>query len=152
MTMTQYEIRFTELACHAVFLVPTERQRFIDGLNYGLRYGMARESEREARFDQVFEIARHLEHACRLKIEEREAKRPRGSGGFGGTSSGGQSQYSKGHPSRPAQAARQIPRGSSVSHSSYSFCLVQSSFSALSTQKSYHSSSAQGSSISFFGY
>ncbi|XP_070036747.1 uncharacterized protein [Nicotiana tomentosiformis] len=40
-TVTHYEMRFSELACHAVWLVPTEREkirRFIDGLNYRLPF------------------------------------------------------------------------------------------------------------------
>ncbi|XP_070057125.1 uncharacterized protein [Nicotiana tomentosiformis] len=65
MTVTQYEMRFTKLARHAIWLVPTEREkirRFIDNLNYGLHYSLAVEVETYARFDQVVEIARRLEH------------------------------------------------------------------------------------------
>ncbi|XP_070034563.1 uncharacterized protein [Nicotiana tomentosiformis] len=128
MIVTQYEMRFMELACHAVFLVPTERERiirFIDGLIYGLRYGMTLESEMDARFDQVIEIARCLEHVRRLEREENEVKRPRGSGGIGSASSGVQSHYNIGRPFRPAQATRHIPRGLSVRHNSYIACLLR---------------------------
>ncbi|XP_070046576.1 uncharacterized protein [Nicotiana tomentosiformis] len=92
MTMTQYEMRFADLARHAIWLVPTKRERikrFIDGLNYGLCYSLAREVEMYARFDQVFKIAKCLELVHRLEREEREVKMTRGSGGFSGTSSGG---------------------------------------------------------------
>ncbi|XP_070034535.1 uncharacterized protein [Nicotiana tomentosiformis] len=134
MTMTQYEMIFTDLARHAVSLVSTEREkirRFIDDINYSLRYSLAREVEMDARFDMVVEIARRLENVHRLKREEREAKKPRGSGVFGGSSSGGQSHYSKGRPFRPAHATHLIPLRSSVSRNSYSGRPVQPSFSAL---------------------
>ena len=98
--------------------------RFIDGLNYGLRYGMAQEYEMDTITDLVVEIARCLEHVCRLEREERDAKRSHSSDGFGGASYGGQSYYSRGHPFRSAQIARQIPRGLSVSYSSYNARLV----------------------------
>jgi len=52
-------MRFSELARHAILLVPIERERimrFIDGLIYGLR-----EITTGARFDEVVDIARRLE-------------------------------------------------------------------------------------------
>ncbi|XP_070045438.1 uncharacterized protein [Nicotiana tomentosiformis] len=64
MFVTQYEMRFSELALHAVWLVPTERERirrFIDGLHYQLHFVMTRESVSGARFDEVVDIARRLE-------------------------------------------------------------------------------------------
>ncbi|XP_070032343.1 uncharacterized protein [Nicotiana tomentosiformis] len=54
MSVTQYEMRFTELALHAIWFVPTERERirrFIDGLNYRLRFVMTHEIASGARFD-----------------------------------------------------------------------------------------------------
>lgn len=134
--MTQYEMRFANLVRHAVQLVTTERERirmFFDGLNYGLCYNLAREAKTKARFEKVVAIARRLEQVRRLHREKWEANRPRGSGGFRSASSGGQSHYRRGRPFRPAQAARQIPRGSSVSPSLYSTRPFQSSFSALPT-------------------
>ncbi|XP_070036912.1 uncharacterized protein [Nicotiana tomentosiformis] len=98
MTVTQYEMRFAELTRHAVWLVPTEMEkirRFNDGLNYGLRFIMAQEVATNARFDQVVEIARCFELVNRQELEEREAKRPRSSGGFSGSSSGAQPYYSR---------------------------------------------------------
>ncbi|XP_070039407.1 uncharacterized protein [Nicotiana tomentosiformis] len=108
MTVTQYEMRFADLARHVIWLVPTEREkirRFIDGLNYGLHYSLAREAETNARFDQVVEIFRRLEKVRRLDRERREAKRPCGSGGFSSASYGGQYHYSKGRPFSPTLAA-----------------------------------------------
>ena len=85
--MSQYDLRFFELARHAIWFVPTERERimrFIDGLIYGLR-----EITTGARFDEVVDIARRLEMVRSQEHEEREAKRPRGSGGFNGVPSRG---------------------------------------------------------------
>ncbi|XP_070036771.1 uncharacterized protein [Nicotiana tomentosiformis] len=153
--VTQYEMRFSELYYHVVWLVPTERERirrFIDGLNYQLHFVMTRESVSGARFDEVVDIARRLELFHSQEYEEREAKRPRGSGGFCGVSSGGQSHHSRGHPYRPTQTSRPAHRGASVSHGSYNAHLGQSSFSALPAQSSHHDSSAQVSTGSSSSY
>ncbi|XP_070035398.1 uncharacterized protein [Nicotiana tomentosiformis] len=64
LSVTQYEMRFSELARHVVLLVPTEMERikrFIDGLTYQLRFAMTQESVSGARFDEVVDIARLLE-------------------------------------------------------------------------------------------
>nr|XP_009789446.1 PREDICTED: uncharacterized protein LOC104237066 [Nicotiana sylvestris] len=64
MFVTQYEMRFLELAHRSFWLVPTERKsiwRFIDGLTYQLRFSMTRESVSGARFDELVDIARRLE-------------------------------------------------------------------------------------------
>ncbi|XP_070044594.1 uncharacterized protein [Nicotiana tomentosiformis] len=64
MSVTQYDMRFSELAHHAIWLVPTEKERirrFIDGLNYGLRVVMTRGIESGARFDEVVDIASRIE-------------------------------------------------------------------------------------------
>nr|XP_033516007.1 uncharacterized protein LOC117280399 [Nicotiana tomentosiformis] len=66
MTVNQYEMRFMDLARHAVWLVPTKIEmirRFNDGLNYGLRYSLVWEAELDVRFHQVVEIVRRLEQA-----------------------------------------------------------------------------------------
>lgn len=47
MTVTKYEAIFTKLSHHAAFLIPTEVEkvrRFIEGLPYGIRISIARES------------------------------------------------------------------------------------------------------------
>lgn len=51
MTKTLYDIRFTELERHAVFLVPNKRERvrsFIEDLYFGIWYGMPQEAETDA--------------------------------------------------------------------------------------------------------
>ncbi|XP_070044980.1 uncharacterized protein [Nicotiana tomentosiformis] len=132
MSVTQYEMRFFELPCQAIWLVPTETERimrFIDGLIYGLR-----EITSGARFDKVVNSARRLEQVHSQERVEREAKRPYGSGGFSGVSFGGKSHHSRGRPYRPAQMAPPIHRGASISHGSYNSHLGQSSYSALPAQ------------------
>ncbi|XP_070032815.1 uncharacterized protein [Nicotiana tomentosiformis] len=64
MSVTQYVMRFSELAHHAIWLVPTERERikrFTDGLNYGLRFVMTQEIASGTMFDDVVDIARRLQ-------------------------------------------------------------------------------------------
>nr|XP_009769703.1 PREDICTED: uncharacterized protein LOC104220520 [Nicotiana sylvestris] len=61
MFVTQYEMRFSELAHHGVWLVPTNRERikrFIDGLTFELRLLMTRGRVFGATFDEVVDIAR----------------------------------------------------------------------------------------------
>ncbi|XP_070046574.1 uncharacterized protein [Nicotiana tomentosiformis] len=64
MSVMQYEMRFFELARHAVWLVPTDRgriRRFIDGLIYQLWLLIARESVSGATFDEVVNITWQIE-------------------------------------------------------------------------------------------
>ncbi|XP_070035284.1 uncharacterized protein [Nicotiana tomentosiformis] len=92
LSVAQYKMRFLELSHHTVWLVPTERERirrFIGGLTHHLRFAMTRGSVSAARFDEVVDIARRLEVVHSQECGERESKRPRGSGGFIGVSSGG---------------------------------------------------------------
>nr|XP_033508298.1 uncharacterized protein LOC117273283 [Nicotiana tomentosiformis] len=117
-------MRFTELSRHATLLVSTNRERvhrFIEGLTYILKFGMTRYLETKTAFHQVLEIARRLEHVCR---QEREDKKPRGSGGFCGSYSGGKITRTRqpsfiapsargsygGYSSRPGQTQYQQPR------------------------------------------
>ncbi|XP_070035989.1 uncharacterized protein [Nicotiana tomentosiformis] len=95
MSVTKYEIRFSELARHAVWFVPTDRERirrFIDGLGFQLRLLMTRERVSGVTFDKVVDISRQIEMVQGQERTEREAKRPRGQGGFSGAPQGGQFQ------------------------------------------------------------
>ncbi|XP_070032047.1 uncharacterized protein [Nicotiana tomentosiformis] len=159
MSVTQYEMRFSELDRHAIWFVPTDRERirrFIDGLNYGLHFVMTREITLGLRFDEVVDIARRLEQVRSREHEEREAKRLPGSGGFSSALFGGQSYHRRGRPCRPAQMACSVHRGALASHGSYSSCPGQSSLSALPAQSSSRALLVQGSSVpvpssSYFG-
>nr|XP_009764295.1 PREDICTED: uncharacterized protein LOC104216034 [Nicotiana sylvestris] len=106
MTVTQYEVRFLELARYAPWMVPTDRERirrFVDGLIYPICILMTQERVLSHTFEDAVDIARDIETA-RLQVrEEREAKRPRGSGSFSGTPSRGRVQQSIGRSFRPHQ-------------------------------------------------
>ncbi|XP_070032180.1 uncharacterized protein [Nicotiana tomentosiformis] len=87
-------MRFSELACHAVWMVTTDRERirrFIDGLTYQLQLLMTRERVSSATFDEVVDIARQIEMVCSQEHGERKAKRPRRLGPFSAVPSGGPS-------------------------------------------------------------
>lgn len=56
MCIVEYEMKFVELSCYATFLIPTETKkvrRFIEGLNYGNRFWMARETKTGTTFSQA---------------------------------------------------------------------------------------------------
>ncbi|XP_070036019.1 uncharacterized protein [Nicotiana tomentosiformis] len=136
MSVTQYEMRFLELARHAIWFIPIDREkirRFIDGLTFRLRLLMTRERVSRATSDEVVDIACQIEMVRSQERVEREAKRPRGSGDFGSVPSGGQFYRGRGRSFRHAQATRPVHHGASASHGSYSAHSGQSSFSALPT-------------------
>ncbi|XP_070041139.1 uncharacterized protein [Nicotiana tomentosiformis] len=141
MSVTQYEMTFSKFARHVVWLVPTKREwirRFIDGLTYELHFVMTLESVSGVWLNEVVDIARWIELVHSREHEERESKRPRGSGGFSNVPSGGQFHHNRGRPYRPAQMARLVHQRTSSSHGSYSAQLGQSSLSALPAQRSSH--------------
>ncbi|XP_070054229.1 uncharacterized protein [Nicotiana tomentosiformis] len=141
-------MRFSELAHHAVWLVPTDTERirrFIDGLTYQLQLLMTRERVSSATFDEVVDIARQIEMVRSKDHGEREAKRPRGPGDFRGVPSGGPFCRGRGRSYRHAQTSRPVYRGVLSGHGSYSFHQGQSSLSALAAQSSSRAPSAQGS-------
>ncbi|XP_070050683.1 uncharacterized protein [Nicotiana tomentosiformis] len=121
MYVMQYEIRFSELDRHVVWLGPTDRERirrFTDGLTYQLRLLMIRERVSDATFDEVVNIARQIEMVHSQERGERKAKKPRGSGGFGGVPSWGPFHHDRGRPYRHAQTTRPVHRGASFGHGS----------------------------------
>ncbi|XP_070043130.1 uncharacterized protein [Nicotiana tomentosiformis] len=130
MSVTQYEMWFSELARHAVWLVPTDRERirrFINGLSFQLRLLMTIERVSGVTFDEVVDIARQIEMVRGQERTEREAKRPRGQGGSSGAPQGGQFQQDQ-------------------------FQQSQSSFSALPAKGSHYAPPAQVSSGNSFGH
>ncbi|XP_070056720.1 uncharacterized protein [Nicotiana tomentosiformis] len=147
--MTQYEMWFSELARHAVWLVPTEREkirRFINGLKHQFHFVMTLGNVAGAKFAEVVDGARWLEMVHTQEREEREAKRSRDLGNSSGIFSRGQSYHSRDRPYRPAQMARIAHRGASASQGS-SASQGQSSLSALTAQSSSRAASIQGSSV-----
>ncbi|XP_070023108.1 uncharacterized protein [Nicotiana sylvestris] len=120
-TVMQYEMRFFELVRHAIWLVPTDRERIrrlVDGLTYQLQILMTRERVCGVSFEEVVDIARDIESIRRQERVEREGKRPRGSGSFGGVPSGSQFHHGKGRSfsAIPTQGSSRAPsvQGSSM--------------------------------------
>ncbi|XP_070043156.1 uncharacterized protein [Nicotiana tomentosiformis] len=125
--VTQYEMRFSELAFHVGWLVPTDREnirKFIDGLNYQLCFVMTLKNVAGANFDKVANIARWLELVCSQEHEEREVKRPHVLGGSNGVPSGEQPYHSRGCHFTPSQMAHPVHHGTLSRHGSYSARLV----------------------------
>ncbi|XP_070049112.1 uncharacterized protein [Nicotiana tomentosiformis] len=149
-SVTQYEIRFSELARHDVWLVSTNRERirrFIDGLTYQLWLLMTRERVSGATFNEVVDAARQIEMVRSQERGEREAKRSRSFGGFSGAPSRGQFYHGRGCPYRHTRTARPVHHGALSSHGSYNTHQGQSSLSALPAQSSSRAPSTQGSSV-----
>ncbi|XP_070055189.1 uncharacterized protein [Nicotiana tomentosiformis] len=141
-------MRFYELAYHAVWLVPTDRERirrFIDGLTYQLRLLMTRERVFGATFDEVVDIARQIEMVHSQERGEREANRPCGPGDFSGVPSGGQFYRDRGRPYRHAQTGRPVHCFASSGQGLYNSHLGQPSLGALPAQSSSCAPSVQGS-------
>ncbi|XP_070040754.1 uncharacterized protein [Nicotiana tomentosiformis] len=119
MTITQYETRFVDLARYAIVLLPTEKERirrFIDGLTYTARLQVDKEVGIDISFHTAVNIARWIELVHARERGPVSDKRPRHSGNFRGTSSGGRGTYGMGHPSRPFYSALQVSYGASGSH------------------------------------
>ncbi|XP_070026338.1 uncharacterized protein [Nicotiana sylvestris] len=139
MTVSQYEVRFLELARYAPWMVPTDRERIrrvLDGINYPIRILMARERILSHTFEDAVDVARDIETDRCLEREEQEAKRPRGSASHSGAPSRGQFQQSRGRSYRPHQSARPEYRGPSSGRGHQGFQQGQSSLSALPAQSS----------------
>ncbi|XP_070017093.1 uncharacterized protein [Nicotiana sylvestris] len=150
MTVMQYEMWFSGLAHHAVWLVPTDRERimrFVNGLTYQLRILITRERVTGATFKEVVDIASEIELVRRHDQEEREAKRPRGSGNFSSAPSRGQFQQGRGRPFRQTYSAHPGYRGASSGHGSHNSNWVHSSLSALPAHSSSCAPSVQSSSM-----
>ncbi|XP_070043280.1 uncharacterized protein [Nicotiana tomentosiformis] len=109
---------------------------------------MTRERVSGATFDEAVDISRQIEMVRSQERVEREAKSPRGQGGFSGAPSGGHLQHDRGRPFRHAQMARPVHRGASSGHGPNDYQQGQTSFGALPTQSSSHAPSAQVLSVS----
>ncbi|XP_070015922.1 uncharacterized protein [Nicotiana sylvestris] len=121
MSATQYETQFIDHARHAIVILPTERERvrrFVDGLVQPIRVQMARSAGSEIIFQEATDGARRIELELSQGGGYGSDKRPRHSGRFSGTLSGGRDSYGRGHPPRPFQSALQTSHGSLVSRGS----------------------------------
>lgn len=93
------------------FSHPTKKenmQRFIDGLHFGIRIGIAREAKKEINLHRAVEIARRLESICMRGRDDCEAKKPCSTEGFSSASSGGRGHYGRGHHTRLVKLELQI--------------------------------------------
>ncbi|XP_070048913.1 uncharacterized protein [Nicotiana tomentosiformis] len=87
MTMSEYAVRFSDLARHVPALVATVREsvrRFIEGLYPSIRISIARELEMDISYQQVMSITRRLEGMFPRDREERETKRSQETGYYSG--------------------------------------------------------------------
>ncbi|XP_070010641.1 uncharacterized protein [Nicotiana sylvestris] len=137
MIVMQYEMRFSKVARHAIWLVPTDRERirrFVDDLTYHLCILMAKEKVSSSTFEEVVDIAYEIKSVRRQERDERETKRHRRFGCYGGAPSRGQFHHSRGCPFRHAQLACQGYHGASLGHGSHNSHQGQSSLSALLAQ------------------
>ncbi|XP_070018284.1 uncharacterized protein [Nicotiana sylvestris] len=115
MSVTRYEMRFSQLARHATWMIPTDRERirrFVDGLNHSLHILMTRARVLGVSFEGVVDIARDIEIVRRKEREEREAKRPRGSSNFSGAPFRGQFQRAQSSSYAPSVQGSSAPSAS----------------------------------------
>ncbi|XP_070039172.1 uncharacterized protein [Nicotiana tomentosiformis] len=64
MSVTNYEVRFSDLSCHATIILPIDAKRvrrFIVGLHPEIQVPMARKAETVTSFLQVVDIAQRIE-------------------------------------------------------------------------------------------
>ncbi|XP_070045354.1 uncharacterized protein [Nicotiana tomentosiformis] len=108
---------------------------------------MTRDSVSGPTFDEVADVAHQIEMVRSSKQVEREAKRPRGQGGFSGVPSGGQFHHGKGRPFRNSQTSCPVHRGASSGHGTYSYQQGHSSLNALPAQSLSRAPLGQGSSM-----
>ncbi|XP_070040266.1 uncharacterized protein [Nicotiana tomentosiformis] len=107
MTVSEYAVRFSELARHAPALVAAVRERicrFIEGLHPSIQTSMAWELERDITYQQAVSIARRVEGMIAQDREEREAKRSRETGHYSGARAPA-TCYGRGFVSRPVHSA-----------------------------------------------
>ncbi|XP_070009503.1 uncharacterized protein [Nicotiana sylvestris] len=75
MTISEYEVYFSDLARHAPALISTVRERvrrFIEGLHPSIRTSMARELEIDISYQRVVSIAKKVEGMLAREREKRE--------------------------------------------------------------------------------
>nr|XP_009803112.1 PREDICTED: uncharacterized protein LOC104248541 [Nicotiana sylvestris] len=124
MIVMQYEMKFSELSYHVVWLFPTDSERirrFIDDLTFQLRVLMTKERVSGAIFNEVVNISREIESVRSQERVEREAKR--------------------GRPYKHAETAFAVHRGESSGHGSNSSQQGHLSLTALPIHSSSHAPS-----------
>ncbi|XP_070031386.1 uncharacterized protein [Nicotiana tomentosiformis] len=115
MTVSEYAVRFNDLAGHAPALVAIVKEwvrRFIDGLNPSIRFSMARELEMDIAYQQVVGISRRWEGMLTRERAERESKRSRESSTYSGTHAPATAHHGRVYVSRPIHS--ELPASSSI--------------------------------------
>ncbi|XP_070035731.1 uncharacterized protein [Nicotiana tomentosiformis] len=144
MSLSEYAVRFSDLARHAPALVATVRERvrrFIEGFRYDIRFSMAREIESDVSFQQVLGIARRVEgmldqeredsrghereYMRDHEREDREVRRPRRSERSTGPYFRGRVRHDRGFVGQPVQFALQASHNVLGAHGSQSTRTVQ---------------------------
>ncbi|XP_070054907.1 uncharacterized protein [Nicotiana tomentosiformis] len=107
MIVSEYAVRFDDLARHAPALVTTARERvrqFIEGLHPSIGISMVTELEMDIPYQQVVSIARRLEGMLARDREERKAKRSRETGSYSGDRAPA-AHYGRGYVDCPVHSA-----------------------------------------------
>ena len=87
MSDAEYEGKFHALARHASMILPTEAERvkrFVKGMIILIRLGVSQVAASGVPFQKVVDAAKELEMIRREGFEQREGKRTRYSGDYGG--------------------------------------------------------------------
>nr|XP_033509747.1 uncharacterized protein LOC117274525 [Nicotiana tomentosiformis] len=96
MTLSEYALRFAKLSCHAPSLVSKDRERESVGLL------------RDSSIASSLESSRRLESIRVQERRDKEAKNPRGSGGFSGSHSSASTHHGRGFVSQSVQSVLRI--------------------------------------------
>ena len=121
MSVSEYDIRFTQLSRYAPYLVPTERmriERFIEGLVMPLYRAVAPQMKTFPSYAAAVDCARMIEmKEMEMRASQERAKKIKIGGNFSGQSSG---TYGKGSKSQAPQGGSQWSSRSSMPISSSS--------------------------------
>ena len=126
MSVAEYEGKFHALARHASMILPTEAERvrrFVKGLIIPIRLGVSQVAASGVPFQKVVDAAKELEMIRREGFEQREGKRTRYSGDYGGAPPRSRGYLGRGyHPqsSRPIHAAIPASEAGYTGHNSSS--------------------------------
>ncbi|XP_070045348.1 uncharacterized protein [Nicotiana tomentosiformis] len=125
MTVSEYAILLNGFSRHAPALVSIVKERvrrFSEGLNYGIRFSIARELKTYTPYQQVVDIARRLECMRGHKREDRGGQGPLGTRGFSGGHATDTAHHGRGSMSRlvhsalPASSGAPLISRSRVAH------------------------------------
>ncbi|XP_069154406.1 uncharacterized protein [Solanum lycopersicum] len=126
MSVAEYEGIFHALARHASMILPTEAERvrrFVKGLIIPIRLGVSQVASSGVPFQKVVDAAKELEMIRREGFEQREGKRTRYLGDYGGALPRSRGYLGRGyHPqsSRPIHAAIPASEAGYTGHNSSS--------------------------------